>query len=904
MDSRSTPQWIVGAHLADDFHRKDELPVVDQTVTSLPVRAKGECDASSRFGRRLAFRDLARDASFTPDKDSREWLLKEKELRIALVCFGGVSLAVYMHGINKEILKLVRASSALHAITDRTERASASFFDKADRSNPEFDTDEIYFDLLREIGRSLELRVIVDIVAGASAGGINGTMLARALSHDLPMGALRDLWLEHADVTDLLAPEARARAGSKLVLRPLISMLGALGYWDSIRDPEVRRKVSLFVRSRWFKPPLSGRRMAELMYNAVTAMGENKNPLASLLPSGQRLDLFVTVTDHYGYQQLIRIHDPPVIHEREHRHVLRFRYHRRPNGEIASDFVLDNAPALAFAARATSSFPGAFPPTQIGEMDEVVAGRAGTWPRRADFISRNFEAYTRLNIDPVSACFLDGSVLNNRPFREAIAAIRGRPAYREVDRRLVYIEPDPAPVGMPKHREVPGFFTTLKSALSELPSTQPVTDELNWVNGFNDRMRRLREIVDDARPHVSRLVSDVVTTPPDGVVTPEQVRVWRERINAKVATDAGFAYEGYVRLKLASVRAFVSGLIARLRGVPLRSPFAYAISEIIDAWAIASQATYRHEPMTAAHRETSSLSTSRWIRFLLAFDVDYRKRRLHFMIEGQNRLYQLLDQPRFEGFDRSVVDRLKRNFYDGLDVLNRREELATFNTTTQDLVESLFPSAPPPGDADSVRAYARAFAQRHADRIERLVEQLAADIALDASTGDLDILLASLDPTEWQPDARREVLINYLGFPFWDVLTFPIMTWREVSEFNRILIDRISPLDAKTLTDFSGSRNLKGVGFAHFAAFFSRSYRENDYLLGRIHALDRLIDIVCNSAGIDTEARRLAVQAFKKRAFTRILDAEEQHLPNSVALIAALRKCIADLPEAGSEPLC
>jgi patatin-related protein len=314
--------------------------------------------------------------------------LKEKELRIALVCFGGVSLAVYMHGINKEILKLVRASSALHAITDRTERASASFFDKADRSNPEFDTDEIYFDLLREIGRSLELRVIVDIVAGASAGGINGTMLARALSHDLPMGALRDLWLEHADVTDLLAPEARARAGSKLVLRPLISMLGALGYWDSIRDPEVRRKVSLFVRSRWFKPPLSGRRMAELMYNAVTAMGENKNPLASLLPSGQRLDLFVTVTDHYGYQQLIRIHDPPVIHEREHRHVLRFRYHRRPNGEIASDFVLDNAPALAFAARATSSFPGAFPPTQIGEMDEVVAGRAGTWPRRADFISR------------------------------------------------------------------------------------------------------------------------------------------------------------------------------------------------------------------------------------------------------------------------------------------------------------------------------------------------------------------------------------------------------------------------------------------------------------------------------------------------------------------------------------
>ena len=48
--------------------------------------------------------------------------MREKELRIALVCFGGVSLAVYMHGISKEILKLVRASSALHRIADRSAR--------------------------------------------------------------------------------------------------------------------------------------------------------------------------------------------------------------------------------------------------------------------------------------------------------------------------------------------------------------------------------------------------------------------------------------------------------------------------------------------------------------------------------------------------------------------------------------------------------------------------------------------------------------------------------------------------------------------------------------------------------------------------------------------------------------
>ena len=818
--------------------------------------------------------------------------MKEKELRIALVCFGGVSLAVYMHGISKEILKLVRASSILHSIVDRAERLEASFLDKVDHNDPEYDTDAIYFDLLRDIGRTLELRVIVDIIAGASAGGINGTMLARALSHDLPMGALRDLWLDHADVSDLLAPEARARAGSKLVLKPVVWLLGATGLWEAIKDREVRRKLSLFVRSRWFKPPLSGPRMAALMYSAVTAMGKSKHRLASLLPSGQRLDLFVTVTDHYGCQQLVQIHNPPIIQELEHRHVLRFRYQRRPNGEVLSDFHFENAPALAFAARATSSFPGAFPPAQISEIDDLVAQKSVAWPQRAEFIARNFETYTRVNVDPVSACFLDGSVLNNRPFREAISAIRGRPAYRQVDRRLVYVDPDPAPPGAPSHRDIPGFFSTLKGALSDLPSAEPVTDELNWVNEFNDRINRLREIIEDARPHVSRLVADIITTSFDQPLNCQQVRSWRERVNVRVAADAGFAYEGYVRLKLASVRSFISSLIAALRGVPAKSPFAYAIAEIIDAWALTTGSVYAEE---SSQETVTAQPAPRWLNFLLAFDADYRKRRLHFMIEGQNRLYQIFDQPHLRGFDRAAIDRLKRSFYDCLDSLNRCEDTAAFKASTRELVKGLFPTAPAPGEAEDLKRYARQFVGLHRQSIDLLLDRLAAEIDLDSSTSDVDTLLASIDLKQWHPDARRYVLVNYLGFQFWDVLTFPVMTWREVGEFNKILIDRISPQDAGTLADFSGSSCLKGVGFAHFAAFFSRAYRENDYLLGRIHALDRLIDIVCNSAQLDSNGERNAILALKKRGFMQILDAEEKHLPNSAELIAALRRSIAGL---------
>jgi hypothetical protein len=185
--------------------------------------------------------------------------------------------------------------------------------------------------------------------------------------------------------------------------------------------------------------------------------------------------------------------------------------------------------------------------------------------------------------------------------------------------------------------------------------------------------------------------------------------------------------------------------------------------------------------------------------------------------------------------------------------------------------------------------------EQHLGKIDRLVDRLATEINLDASTRDLDELLATLEPGRWQPDARREVIVNYLGFPFWDVLTFPVTSGREIGELNEILVDRISPQDVRALKGFEGIESLKGVGFAHFAAFLSRAYRENDYLLGRLHALDRLIDIVCDSAGIDPAHDAIDVVALKQRGFSQILDAEEKHLVHSHELISALRRSVAEM---------
>ena len=123
------------------------------------------------------------------------------------------------------------------------------------------------------------------------------------------------------------------------------------------------------------------------------------------------------------------------------------------------------------------------------------------------------------------------------------------------------------------------------------------------------------------------------------------------------------------------------------------------------------------------------------------------------------------------------------------------------------------------------------------------------------------------------------------------------MVARQIGELNEILIDRISPQDAHTLKGFDGVESLKGIGFSHFAAFLSRAYRENDYLLGRLHALDRLIDIVCDAAGADGKADRIDILAMKKHGFGLILDAEEKHLTHSAELIARLRRCIGEIGE-------
>jgi hypothetical protein len=119
-----------------------------------------------------------------------------------------------------------------------------------------------------------------------------------------------------------------------------------------------------------------------------------------------------------------------------------------------------------------------------------------------------------------------------------------------------------------------------------------VTDELARVIEFNDQVRRLRAIIDSARPHVGELVTQVVTTTFDRRSRPTTCAAGASRSTPTSRATPDLPTRPMCRLKLASVRAFGAELIVKLRGMPAQSPLSRVVAEIIDAWAVRKGIVY------------------------------------------------------------------------------------------------------------------------------------------------------------------------------------------------------------------------------------------------------------------------------------------------------------------------
>ena len=148
-------------------------------------------------------------------------------------------------------------------------------------------------------------------------------------------------------------------------------------------------------------------------------------------------------------------------------------------------------------------------------------------------------------------------------------------------------------------------------------------------------------------------------------------------------------------------------------------------------------------------------------------------------------------------------------------------------------------------------------------------------LALRRALPDVDVLAEEMlaEVLEGMPKLlKRRMLLTYLGFPFYDVATFPLIRNEGLTEYDAVKIDRISPDDARSIREGGTRATLKGTEFYNFGAFFSRDYRENDYLWGRLHGAERMIDLVCST--LESTMPDGLCNDFKRRAFLAIMDEE------------------------------
>lgn len=761
-----------------------------------------------------------------------------KELRLGLVCYGGSSLCIYMHGITKEINRLVSAS-ANRGVANAATAGS----------------EQVYVELLETLAGSgpdaPDLRVVVDVIAGTSAGGINGIFLGKALAGNRSQDALRDVWFDDADMNQLVIGP-RKFAGIPLT-------------WKA--------KIPLLLKTALKHSPLRGDDMARWLYQALGKMDTDpSNGAASLLPPGHPLDLWVTITDFYGYQRLIPLSRPRFVSDRRHRHVLNFHYESGGDDEFG-----DNA-ALAFAARTTSCFPAVFPPVNPAELSKTLDASL------APMLGRCFRIYELNGADPNKTYFVDGGVLDNKPFGWAIDTITtSRPAESEVERRVLYLEPDPG--GMPTSQggQDPETLKAALGALTTIPRSEPILDDLLRVQEHNERVRRMRDVIEANFDRVAALIDPILANH-DLSGQPEQWpwTKWNEEANDVVTANAGLPYATYLRLKIAAVLDGFAQAICAICNYPDESNHAALVHAAVHCWG-ANEGLY----------DRSSLKpTDKQIQFLRAFDLGFMRRRVRFVIAALNWWYGSVGT---EGFPtREELDSGKALLYENIAALDALAVLHLPDGTEpgeKEVVQGLHELVRTAFPVDSLTAFLEregvdgaAYARSRTDALARLFDAAQAFYAARVN-GFWPALLARLVPITagWAPARRRELAVRYIGFPMWDVLLYPVQNLGQIGEGDEINVVRVSPHEATLLPVPEGGK-VEGKREHHFYAFFSREARENDYLWGRLDAAEQLVRLLLESANAHEP-----IDAWSKQLFGAILDEETEALTHIKPKLAQLR---------------
>ncbi|NLD76608.1 MAG: DUF3376 domain-containing protein [Acidimicrobiales bacterium] len=386
--------------------------------------------------------------------------VRKPELRLALALRGGVSLAVWMGGACAEIDALRRAGDPRHAGDDDP----AVAFWRA---------------LLEDSPYS---RVVVDVMAGASAGGLNGAVFGAAIRHGFSMADLLDVWRDVAAIDDLRRPR-----------KP----------WRSLFDGDERFLDVIHAR------------LGELVGSAADDLtGARRRTTGDSEVHALDLQLTATLVEPISQPTTSPVDEAL----RSNRSAARF--HFRHDGAAAfprADLERDGLARLAVAARSSASFPLAFESAAVRstrpERFELAPGAGsggvavgGRHPHRWADCRGIFSEGRGLPVGRTDALHdddfvvADGGILDNIPIGRALEAVRRMPASGPTRRVLVYMHPTgPASAGAERSdaasldRDRRGPMAMVHGLISSRLQGESIDDDLDRLEEVNRNLRLRRQ---------------------------------------------------------------------------------------------------------------------------------------------------------------------------------------------------------------------------------------------------------------------------------------------------------------------------------------------------------------------------------------------------------------------------
>jgi patatin-related protein len=714
---------------------------------------------------------------------------KSREVRIGLVLYGGVSLAIYINGVVREFFNAVHGRGVYRLVKALT------------------DSD-----------------IVVDIISGTSAGGVNGILLGHALCNGREISGSEKLWRQRGGIADLLrTPSVGGRSEYK-------SVLDSDYYQDQLSD--------------------AFRKLDDVACD----------PLDDYSPFSE-LDLFVTGTSVEGRWSTQFDDDGHPIDVLDHRSVFQLKHRGTRKNDLSPDADDDDATyiALGTLARITSCFPGAFEPVIV----TVPEGPSATVrnidqrsPKTAD------EKLARWGHLDETTCFLDGGILDNKPFTHTIGAIYSRNADARVDRKLYFVEPTPqiAPQGE-LQVEAPQFGQAVLAGLVGIRSHESIADDLKLIAERNSKVIQYRRLTRSLQPVAA--LARVVPGEDDQLDPRKELLYNRQRLVALsqrvvdgmlkvdgVAKDMSMVEREIAQSLVTSFDHLAEGMIGAAAtwlhevDVEFRLRRLYRLVYLIYDLLYPEDSDSDPKPTLSLDEGTRKSLQQALRRFNRQIEL------CEIVRAAMENLLDVLPLPWQDATDERARSELWRTVYQALRVLLDPMEGEKLILPEQCEPEpSGDDDAPLPKDAippwpdpDVLEGLDRVLK----DRSKRIIANVEAGQA-PGSVPDTS-LFTVLDGYEaailkvCEP-SRGPVTGAYDAFRVLDAELFPLEMVSNLKEKDVIETVRISPLDAQRA--FSGrtpGEKIAGDSLMNFGGFLKRSWRSNDILWGRLDGQCQIIE--------------------------------------------------------------